>query len=68
MCRAYDAAAVQLLGPAAVTNFNKDDVMAALPQPAAEQVAAANVPAPQMVHLPSSGTCTSSMPISRVSM
>ncbi|CAL8469832.1 g9374 [Coccomyxa elongata] len=57
--RAYDAAAVQLLGPAAVTNFNRDDVMAALPQAAAEQVSAASAPAPsqspQIVQLPSSG-------------
>ncbi|BDA43845.1 probable AP2-like ethylene-responsive transcription factor PLT2 [Coccomyxa sp. Obi] len=57
--RAYDAAAVQLLGPAAVTNFNKDDVMAALPQAAAEQVAAESAPLPsqalQDAQLPSSG-------------
>ena len=60
-CRAYDAAAVQLLGPAAVTNFNRDDVMAALPQAAAEQVSAASAPAPSQapqisIQLPFLGT------------
>ena len=48
-CRAYDAAAVQLLGASAVTNFNVHDVMAALPA-AAQQPAEAAAAAPDQAH------------------
>ncbi|KAK9915695.1 hypothetical protein WJX75_002779 [Coccomyxa subellipsoidea] len=49
--RAYDAAAVQLLGASAVTNFNVHDVMAALPQPTgAQQPAEAAAAAPDQAH------------------
>ena len=61
-CRAYDAAAVQLLGVSAVTNFNVHDVMAALPQPTgAQQPAEAAAAAPDQAHqamqMPPPGAC-----------
>ena len=58
--RAYDAAAVQLLGESAVTNFNVHDIMATLPQPPAPPPAAAAAAAPDQaphaMHMPIPGT------------